>query len=294
MEVGRLGGEAYSTQAEMSVATDVDQGVTRLVHMASDVPRSHVWSDVSTDSVTFYFLELTDGRECWSVARRYSEFKEMHGTLVELCGQGGLPKFPPKKPVTMYFLESGKEQWKAKRQVALRNYLIDMLDRPGLSSFSIVRDFLRQRRLGAGSTGGPNESFFAGSVQISKEEVEGHTSQAMQRLGLPTGRCHDGAVGPVVELDVASGASSDGEDGPSSYGCSSEGSIGDADSGHSTDTETAETPPQNVGVHGKPGLAASGCCVLEGKVSGPSLHAYYSAGDRARSDSYLQRLLIDF
>eukprot|EP00435_Cladocopium_sp_Y103_P042533 s152_g11.t1 len=49
-----------------------------------------------TDTLVWYSLQLSNGRECWVVTRRYSEFLRCHVKLLELFHREQLPTFPPK------------------------------------------------------------------------------------------------------------------------------------------------------------------------------------------------------
>lgn len=109
---------------------------------------------------TFYLMEFTDGIECWAVARRYSEFREMHKRLVALFGKDYENLFqhlPPKESMGMRFCcalgqqRSSKQHWKADRQLALQHHMTDLLTHPGTSASGIVHEFVRQSGVGIGT-----------------------------------------------------------------------------------------------------------------------------------------------
>ncbi|XP_014204877.1 nischarin [Copidosoma floridanum] len=71
----------------------------------------------TTDNVTYYLVEVTIGTVKWSVKHRYSEFAELHDTLVtDHCVEKDI--LPPKK-----FIGNKSEAFVEKRRLGLEIYL---------------------------------------------------------------------------------------------------------------------------------------------------------------------------
>eukprot|EP00930_Biecheleria_cincta_P064655 TRINITY_DN5027_c0_g3_i1.p1 TRINITY_DN5027_c0_g3~~TRINITY_DN5027_c0_g3_i1.p1 ORF type:complete len:758 (+),score=128.27 TRINITY_DN5027_c0_g3_i1:66-2276(+) len=95
-------------------------------------------------SSVLYSLQLSDGGECWLVARRYSEFLRIHVQLLEQFNRSELPDFPPKEPLLQKMFGWGevRDDWLEERFVRLRGYLQGLLEHPGAMRTGLLTDFL--------------------------------------------------------------------------------------------------------------------------------------------------------
>lgn len=152
----RLGGKACAARLDELGDAGGHHGVVRLVQMTMN----------KREKATFYLMEFTDGRECWGVARRYSEFRELHKKLAGLFGkeyEALFQNLPPKESVGVKLCSalgprSTRLEWKAGRRLSLQQYVVDLMKHPGTSASGIVHNFVRQGGIG-------NGTFDAGSFQ---------------------------------------------------------------------------------------------------------------------------------
>lgn len=99
-------------------------------------------------SSVVYSLQLSNGSECWLVARRYSEFLRIHVRLLELFNRSELPDLPPKEPLLqkMFGWSGARHDWMEERFVRLRSYLQGLLEHPGAIRTELLTDFLNAPR----------------------------------------------------------------------------------------------------------------------------------------------------
>ncbi|CAE7452862.1 TAGLN2 [Symbiodinium natans] len=102
----------------------------------------------TTGSAVVYSLQLSNGKECWVVARRYSEFLRCHVKLLELFDRKQLPPFPPKEPFwqKVFGGDDARSDWMEERYGKLFGYLVGLLDMEGVLHSEALLDFLNAPR----------------------------------------------------------------------------------------------------------------------------------------------------
>ena len=97
-----------------------------------------------TDTLVWYSLQLSNGRECWVVTRRYSEFLRCHVKLLELFRREQLPTFPPKEPFwqRVFGGEATRDNWMEERYARLFGYMVGLLDMEGVRNSDALLEFL--------------------------------------------------------------------------------------------------------------------------------------------------------
>lgn len=97
-----------------------------------------------TDTLVWYSLQLSNGRECWVVTRRYSEFLRCHVKLLELFHREQLPTFPPKEPFwqRVFGGEAARDNWMEERYARLFGYIVGLLDIEGVRCSDALLEFL--------------------------------------------------------------------------------------------------------------------------------------------------------
>lgn len=102
----------------------------------------------TTGSAVVYSLQLSNGKECWVVARRYSEFLRCHVKLLELFDRKQLPPFPPKEPFwqKVFGGDGTRSDWMEERYGKLFGYLVGLLDMEGVVNSEALLDFLNAPR----------------------------------------------------------------------------------------------------------------------------------------------------
>jgi len=98
----------------------------------------------NSDVVTMYSLRLSDGKECWVVPRRYSEFLRFHQELLERFGRSELPPFPPKEPLLQKIFgpDDKRSGWAEERRVSLQQYITALLQHPTTAQTPALLSFL--------------------------------------------------------------------------------------------------------------------------------------------------------
>jgi len=113
-----------------------------------DAEHADIWLcqfSMSKDAAsTIYSLQLTNGQECWAVARRYSEFLRCHTQLLELFGQTSLPPIPPKEPLLqkIFGRDDKRVGWAEERKLSLQLYLSQLLKHRDAMQTLILLTFL--------------------------------------------------------------------------------------------------------------------------------------------------------
>mmetsp|Transcript_9014 Transcript_9014/g.21571 ORF Transcript_9014/g.21571 Transcript_9014/m.21571 type:complete len:584 (+) Transcript_9014:24-1775(+) len=102
----------------------------------------------NTGSTVVYSLQLSNGKECWVVARRYSEFLRCHVKLLEIFDRKQLPPFPPKEPFWQKIFggDDTRGDWMEERYGKLFGYLVGLLDMEGVLRSEAFLDFLNAPR----------------------------------------------------------------------------------------------------------------------------------------------------
>lgn len=112
--------------------------------MASEVIKLLDFRMFRTDTLVWYSLQLSNGRECWVVTRRYSEFLRCHVKLLELFHREQLPTFPPKEPFwqRVFGGEATRDNWMEERYARLFGYIVGLLDIEGVRYSDALLEFL--------------------------------------------------------------------------------------------------------------------------------------------------------
>jgi hypothetical protein len=106
-------------------------------------------------STYFYLIEVQSGLGTWTVGKRYSDFEQMHTTLVRVLPQSKvepelLPRLPPKKALQTALQSSGLsdtlEQVAEERQYHLNHYLMQLVRIPIVWSCPVLVEFLDDTR----------------------------------------------------------------------------------------------------------------------------------------------------
>lgn len=111
--------------------------------MTEQIRLLRMWSR-KDGATTTYIIEVSNGAECWAVTRRYSEFRRCHVQLLEYFRAAEIPFFPPKEPIFKKLLGNIEEHsaFLRHRECELQNYLVGLLQRPGLCRSAPVQTLL--------------------------------------------------------------------------------------------------------------------------------------------------------
>ncbi|CAK9025133.1 unnamed protein product [Durusdinium trenchii] len=97
-----------------------------------------------TETAVYYSLQLSNGRECWMVQRRYSEFLRCHVKLLELFTREQLPNLPPKEPFwqKVFGAQALRDDWVEERYARLFGYIVGLLDMEAVQRTDALLEFL--------------------------------------------------------------------------------------------------------------------------------------------------------